>query len=130
MKKIIFVFYLCLATVFVACSSASKPEDIALEVNKIMQSSGDVSKIIKYLDLPEKEGVQDIISGKLKQAVAKEGAKIEKRGGLKESKIVEVKENGTDRKVVRILNVYNDDSNSSDNFPFVLKDKEWKLQLR
>lgn len=130
MKKIIFVFYLCLATVFVACSSASKPEDIALEVNKIMQSSGDVSKIIKYLDLPEKEGVQEIISGKLKQAVAKEGAKIEKRGGLKESKIVEVKENGTDRKVVRILNVYNDDSNSSDNFPFVLKDKEWKLQLR
>lgn len=95
-----------------------------------MQSSGDVSKIIKYLDLPEKEGVQEIISGKLKQAVAKEGAKIEKRGGLKESKIVEVKENGTDRKVVRILNVYNDDSNSSDNFPFVLKDKEWKLQLR
>lgn len=130
MKKIIFVFYLCLATVFVACSSASKPEDIALEVNKIMQSSGDVSKIIKYLDLPEKEGVQEIISDKLKQAVAKEGAKIEKRGGLKESKIVEVKENGTDRKVVRILNVYNDDSNSSDNFPFVLKDKEWKLQLR
>lgn len=130
MKKIIFAFYLCLATVFVACSSASKPEDIALEVNKIMQSSGDVSKIIKYLDLPEKEGVQEIISGKLKQAVAKEGAKIEKRGGLKESKIVEVKENGTDRKVVRILNVYNDDSNSSDNFPFVLKDKEWKLQLR
>lgn len=130
MKKIIFVFCLCLVTVFVACSSASKPEDIALEVNKIMQSSGDVSKIIKYLDLPEKEGVQEIISGKLKQAVAKEGAKIEKRGGLKESKIVEVKENGTDRKVVRILNVYNDDSNSSDNFPFVLKDKEWKLQLR
>lgn len=130
MKKIIFAFYLCLATVFVACSSASKPEDIALEVNKIMQSSGDVSKIIKYLDLPEKEGVQEIISGKLKQAVAKEGAKIEKRGGLKESKIVEIKENGTDRKVVRILNVYNDDSNSSDNFPFVLKDKEWKLQLR
>lgn len=130
MKKIIFTLYLCLATVFVACSSASKPEDIALEVNKIMQSSGDVSKIIKYLDLPEKEGVQEIISGKLKQAVAKEGAKIEKRGGLKESKIVEVKENGTDRKVVRILNVYNDDSNSSDNFPFVLKDKEWKLQLR
>ncbi|WP_273404386.1 DUF4878 domain-containing protein [Campylobacter avium] len=130
MKKIIFTFYLCLATVFVACSSASKPEDIALEVNKIMQNSGDVSKIIKYLDLPEKEGVQEIISGKLKQAVAKEGAKIEKRGGLKESKIVEVKENGTDRKVVRILNVYNDDSNSSDNFPFVLKDKEWKLQLR
>lgn len=130
MKKIIFVFCLCLATVFVACSSASKPEDIALEVNKIMQSSGDVSKIIKYLDLPEKEGVQEIISGKLKQAVAKEGAKIEKRGGLKESKIVEVKENGTDRKVVRILNVYNDNSNSSDNFPFVLKDKEWKLQLR
>ncbi|HJE65944.1 MAG TPA: DUF4878 domain-containing protein [Campylobacter avium] len=86
--------------------------------------------MIKYLDLPEKEGVQEIISGKLKQAVAKEGAKIEKRGGLKESKIVEVKENGTDRKVVRILNVYNDDSNSSDNFPFVLKDKEWKLQLR
>lgn len=135
MKKFAFALYVCLATFFVACGSASEPEDIALEVNKIMQSgnSDDASKIVKYLDLPEKQqddGTKELISAKLKKGIAKEQAKIEKKGGLKESKIVEVKESGQNRKTVKVLNIYKDDSNDSSNFSFTLRDGEWKLILR
>lgn len=134
MKYFIFALCFSLATLFVACGS-SKPEDIALEINEIMHKGDEkeVSKIMSYVYISEKDkeqGAQDIFSGKLKASIADNKKKIEQKGGLKESKIVEVKESGQNRKTVKVLNIYKDDSNDSSNFSFTLRDGEWKLILR
>lgn len=89
MKKFITASLIALCSlVLIACSAigGSQPEDVA---NSYIESAyqGDVDKMLAIIYIPKSDkdnGMQEIVTGKVKQAVAHAQEEADRKGGFKE----------------------------------------------
>lgn len=134
MKLVKFVAIALLGIALIACGGGNKPENVAKKFIEYGYK-GDADNMLKLINIPEnakKDGTQEIVSGKLKQAAIKSKEESDRKGGLKEV-VVESSQidepNGTGR-VKIVVHFKNDGSKSqTENVRVIRSGKEWKVNL-
>lgn len=125
---------LCVA-VLVGCGAKSKsPEDVAVAYVEYTYK-GDADNMMKLMYLPKeemKDGMEDMIKGKIKQAAAKAVAEADRKGGVKEI-VIESSEidepNG--KGLVRVITHFKNEGSESqkDRVKLIRSDDQWKVNF-
>lgn len=135
MKFITLAFIGVCAVILVGCGSKGKsPEDVAVAYVTYAYK-GDADSMMKLMYLPKedmKDGGEDFVKGKIKQAATKAAAEADRKGGVKEI-VVESSEiddpNG--KGVVKVVTHFKNEGSQSQkqNVRVVRSNEQWKVNL-
>lgn len=136
MKKIITTLStLCFSAFLVACSAASKPEDVAKDYVKAAYD-GNAEKMLSYIYVPEevksKPGTEEMVQGKIKAGAAKAKEEASRKGGVKEISILDnqIDEGNGQGQVTVETQFKNEGSTASkDRVKLIKNDDKWKVNI-
>ena len=124
-----------LGLLLAACSGASSsPENAAKAfVEKSYAGDADAVMAMVYIDEKDKKdaGVEDMVRGKIKSAVAKQKEFAEQHGGIDEITAQEAERNPANEKKARVaVEVkFKEGETRRENVPVIETDSGWKIDL-
>ena len=124
-----------LGLLLAACSGASSsPENAAKAfVEKSYAGDADAVMAMVYIDEKDKKdaGVEDMVRGKIKSAVAKQKEFAEQHGGIAEITAQEAERNPANEKKARVaVEVkFKEGETRRENVPVIETDSGWKIDL-
>ena len=124
-----------LGLLLAACSGASSsPENAAKAfVEKSYAGDADAVMAMVYIDEKDKKdaGVEDMVRGKIKSAVAKQKEFAEQHGGIDEITAQEAERNPANEKKARVaVKVkFKEGETRRENVPVIETDSGWKIDL-
>jgi len=124
-----------LGLLLAACSGASSsPENAAKAfVEKSYAGDADAVMAMVYIDEQDKKdaGVEDMVRGKIKSAVAKQKEFAEQHGGIDEITAQEAERNPANEKKARVaVEVkFKEGETRRENVPVIETDSGWKIDL-
>lgn len=134
-RQAVFMLLAAAVLLLAACGGSSKPEEVAERYVRETYA-GNADAVMAMIHLPSEEmdkpGAQELITGKMKAAVAAQKQRADKRGGLDTVKAVEVKPLDQDGKRVSVsLEVTFKDGGEArrDRIKLVETENGWKVAL-
>ena len=124
-----------LGLLLAACSGASSsPENAAKAfVEKSYAGDADAVMAMVYIDEQDKKdaGVEDMVRGKIKSAVAKQKEFAEQHGGIDEITAQEAERNPANEKKARVAveEKFKEGETRRENVPVIETDSGWKIDL-
>ena len=124
-----------LGLLLAACSGASSsPENAAKAfVEKSYAGDADAVMAMVYIDEKDKKdaGVEDMVRGKIKSAVAKQKEFAEQHGGIDEITAQEAVRNPANEKKARVAVevTFKEGETRRENVPVIETDSGWKIDL-
>lgn len=126
---------LCIVFMVSSCGGSSTPEAAAKKYIEAVYD-GDADKAIAMIELADKDknapGVEDMVSGKMKSAVAKAQEQAKQRGGVKEITTQPATYTDDDKTLARVTaNIsFNDSNLQQKKYIHLIKtDDGWKIKI-
>ena len=135
MKKFTALLWVCVAALLLTACSASKPEDVA---TSFVDASfkGDADKMLAMIYFPEEEkakpGVEDMVSGKIKDAASKAKERAERKGGIKDVTVLEAQmDEANGQGMVKVQTTFKNDGSESetDRVKLIRSNDKWKVRI-
>lgn len=119
------------AAMLAACGGGDTPGEVAKDfITNAYKGNGDA--LIKFINIPEqdaKEGVKEMVDGKLKAQSARTKATADEKGGLKSIEIVKEETSG-DKANVELKVNFADGSSKNEYLNLTKVKDDWKLELK